>query len=135
SAVERLDLRQRGLDPCAGVHRHAHERQVLREGEEPLALEAVLCPEALGAPQQHAREEALAPVEVEQGVCQEAAAGAVALAEVGGELERVLDHSVLPRAAAPRPAARLKSTFTSSSGGCPSSPSRWVSSIHVEKVV
>src|SRR5205823_843882 len=82
-----------------------------------------------------ARAQRLAAVEVEQRVGEEAPVGPVALAEVGGELDRVLDHSVLPRATAPSPAATLTARLSASSHGCPSSPSRCVSSIQVENVV
>ena len=63
---------------------------------------------------------------------------AQALAEVCGELE-VVGHSPAPihwpSHAAARPSATLTAMLANADQTCRSSPRRWVSSIHVEKVV
>ncbi len=104
-----------------------------------MGLKPLLGAETLGAAQQHAGLEAVAGEEVEQGVGEEGAARAVALAEVDGELEAVLVQSappmVRPSATAPIPSARLTTTLRTAAHDEPSSARRWVSSIQVEKVV
>src|SRR3954447_26599536 len=94
-------------------------------------------PEALDPAQQHAGAQPVAAVEVEQRVGHEGVAGALALAEVRRELQRLDVHqpTARPRATASRPAARLRTTFSAAPRPSPSSTRRWVSSIQVEKVV
>src|ERR1700685_1109996 len=102
----------------------------------------VLEPEAFHSPPQHAALDLLLSVQIEQRVRDQPSVGAVALPEIGGELQALPageTHSqppiARPSAAAPSPRTMLASTFTAASLPRPSSPRRCVSSIHVENVV
>ncbi len=136
---ELRDLAERALDPLGAIHRQRNHREVLREAEQPLGVQPVLGAEPLEPPQQDADREVV-PVEgVEDRVSEEAPARHVALSEVSREREGVLAHSAppseCPSFARPRPRITLSSRLWASSDSSPSSPSRWVSNIQVEKVV
>ena len=77
-------------------------------------------------------------VQVEQRIGEEPIAVAQALGEVRGELE-VVGHSRAPidwpSQAAATPSATLTAMLANADQTWRSSPRRWVSSIHVEKVV
>ena len=136
-----------GLDPLAAVDRDGDQRQVLGEGEQAVGLQPLPRPEPLGAAQQDAGRQ-LAPLEqVEDRLREEAAAVAVVLAEVEGELQRLAPRRGLPagahstppsqwpRVSAASPAASERPRLSQSSSARPASPSRWDSNIQVEKVV
>ncbi len=144
-----LDLehaRERRLDPRARVDRDRDDGQVFGERQQPVGVQVVQPPEAFGAAQQDAGLQPLGAVDVEQRVAEQPAVGAVALAEIGGELQAVLAgaarrgaHACAPIAcpstARAKPAVRLSRMLASARASAPSSVSRCVSSIHVEKVV
>jgi hypothetical protein len=92
--AELLELVQRRLDTRARVDGDRHQRQVLRERQEAVGVQVLLGPEALDAAHDQAGLELVARVDLDERVGQEAAADAVALAEVGGELDAVLVHGV-----------------------------------------
>ena len=82
-------LSRGGFDPLAAIDGDRDERQVLGEGEQAVGLQPLSRPEPLGAAQQDAARQ-LAPLEeVEDRLREEAAAVAVVLAEVEGELQRL----------------------------------------------
>src|SRR5581483_3272388 len=139
AADEALDVRRQGPDGRFVVHRERDEREVLGQRQEAIRVQELLGAEALDAAQEE-RGANLAPLEeVAEAVGDQAAADAVRLAEVDGELQDGLAHnaapSAQPAAAAARPAASGSATFTSAIRSSPSSASRCVSSIHVENVV
>ena len=78
-------------------------------------------------------------VEIEQRVGEEAVVAAQTFGEVGGQLEVLVAHSRppihRPSQAAARPSTRLTTMLATAGRSWRSSPSRWVSSIQVEKVV
>ncbi len=86
------DLVEQVLDPRSGVDRHRHQGEVLGQGEQPIGPAPVLQAKPFGAAEHHARLDLPAAVEVEQRVSDEPVLGAVALAEVRGELETVRVH-------------------------------------------
>ena len=88
-AAHRHDLVEQRLDARPRVDRDRDDRQVLGEREQPVGVQMVLDPEARDAAQDEARAQAVAGVEVGQRIGQEAIAGAVALAEVRRQLQRV----------------------------------------------
>lgn len=102
-------------------------------------MHLVLGAEPFDAAQEDARLDLMGAIEIEQLVGEQLAVGAVALAEVGGELQAVLVHSdtpsLWPTVTEPRPSRRLIALFASARISSPSSRSRCVSNIHVENVV
>ena len=94
--AQRVDLGEGGLDARAGIDRDGHERQVLGEGEQPVGAEVLLRAEALDAAHQQARLQVVAGVHGGQGVGEEPAVDAVALAEVDRQLQGVVAHSAAP---------------------------------------
>ena len=98
------------------VDRDRDQRQVLRQGQRPVGAQLVPGPESLGAAQQDARGDLVPPVQVQQRVGGEPAVGALALAEVAGELDSVLRSQLRPisrpSAAAATPSTRLTTTLS-----------------------
>src|ERR671931_2381310 len=106
---ERGDLVERGLDALPGVDRDRHEREVLGQRQQARRLEVVLDAEALDAAQDHAGLEGPTLVEVHERVAEERAAGAVALAEIGRQLQAVVATGHVSRRTASVSAARVAS--------------------------
>ena len=98
---------------------------------------AALLPEPLRPAAQDP--DAVALEHVDQRICEEPVADAIALAEVARELEAVHAHSRPPSSrpshTASTPLARLSTRFSASARSSPSSPRRCDSNIHVENVV
>lgn len=102
-------------------------------------------PEARDPAQQRAGRDPALGEPVEQLVDGPPGAVAVALAEVAGESQAVVDDPLAgahqrppiarPASTASSPSARLPATFAASTPNRPSSAARWLSSIQVEKVV
>ena len=131
--------RERPLDRGALVDRHGHERKILREREEPVGMERLTEPEPLGRAHQHGGSQLVLLEEIHEGVRQELVPDPFRLAEVDRELEAVVIHKAAPTSH-PATAARSPATseiprFARAIRSLPSSPSRSVSSIQVEKVV
>ena len=80
--------RQGGLDPLARVDADRDQRQVLRQRQQPVGAQVLLGAEAGRPAQDEAGGEPVGGEDVAQRVGEEAVAGAVALAEVDGQLER-----------------------------------------------
>jgi len=143
-AGDRGQLGREGLDPLAGVDPDRDQRQVLRQREQPVGLQAPAGAEALGSAQQDARGQAAALEQVEDRGGEEAARVAVVLAEVEGELERLgarlrpvhsAPPSQWPSVTASSPASSERPMLSQSRFARPASPSRCDSNIQVEKVV
>ena len=96
SPRQRHDLVERRLDARARVDGDGDHRQVLGERQQPVGVQVVLDPEALDAAHDEARAQPVAGVEVDERIGQEALARAVALAEVGRQLQASVGHSAAP---------------------------------------
>ncbi len=139
AALDLQDGLDQLLDPLARVDRDRDDGEILRKRQQPIGAQVVKASEALAASQQHAHSKAPLAVEVQQLVGEQLAADAIALAEVGRQLQAVLVHRATPiacpSAAAPKPMTRLTATFAPAVDTSESSARRWDSSIHVENVV
>ena len=139
AALDLQDQLEHRLDPLAAVDGDRDDRQVLGQRQQPVGVQVVQAAEAFGASQQDAGLQPVAAVDVEQLVGEQPVVGAVALAEIGRELQAVLVHSVRSdRAAEWRRADaddEADDDVDDRARDSPSSASRWVSSIQVENVV
>ncbi len=128
-----LDLHHRledRLDPAPFVDGDRHQRKVLGQGQQAVGVETVEPPEAPDPTQQHAGLQAVGAVDAHQLVAHQPVPGAVALPEVGRQLQAVLVHWYVPILARPiivhAPAGRRSvlraerhRTFTSGSRDLP----------------
>ena len=79
---------------CADCDRG--QRQVLRQGQRAVGVLLSLKPESLDAAQQDAGRDLLPAVQVDEGVAERPALGAVPLAEITGQPDAVLVHGCAP---------------------------------------
>src|SRR5579875_3587508 len=95
--------------------------------------------EPFDCPHQHRRVQPLPLEDIHQCVGEQLVLDAIRLAEMDGQLQAVVVHnadpSIHPTTAATSPPVNETARFSSPSRRSPSSPSRSVSSITVEKVV
>ena len=119
---------EKRLDPLSLVHRHRHQRKILRQRQQAVGAQVVFEPEALDTPHQDTRGDLPLAAAVEDHVGEKPAFGAAALTEVGGELETVVVHhrppSHRPTPAAKRPTTRLTTMFAARAGTWRSSARR-----------
>jgi hypothetical protein len=134
---DRVDVLQRREDVLARADGDRQQRQVGGQVREAGGGEAAVQPVALDPAQEDAAgQAALGEARHERVACEVGPVGE-RLAEGHRQLQRGADHamrsaSAHPAPVASRPASMEPSRYRTRS---PSSPSRWVSTIHVEKVV
>ena len=128
-----------GGDLVGVVDRSYRDRRILRHAQRLVTTQLVVRAEAGDAAQHDAGGHRTLAVEIQQRVGEEAVVAAQTFGEVGGQLEVLVAHIRLPihspSQAAARPSTRLTTMLATAGRSWRSSPSRWVSSIQVEKVV
>src|SRR5215216_947779 len=137
---DRVHLGEHGLDPLARVDRLGDQRQVRRDVGEAPGVDPAPDPEPFDPAVQRRDLEAVAREAVDQRLVGRAAAAVQRLAEVDVELQAPADHAIAcpakkPRATRPKPSTIDSHRLRSSSTMLPISPSRTLSTIHVENVV
>lgn len=85
--AELVDLDECRHDPQTGIHGDRHQRQVLRQREQPVGVQVMLDPEAFDAAHDEARLQFMAGIDVRERVGEKPSARPVALAEVDRQLE------------------------------------------------
>jgi hypothetical protein len=88
-ALKRVHVVEQSLDALGHIDCDRHERQVLRQRQDGIRAQVMLGAEPFDPAQQHARLHGMPAIDVEQRIGEEAIARALALAEVGRQLEQV----------------------------------------------
>ncbi len=132
-------LGQQRFDAAPGVDSDRDGRHILGQGQGAVGAKVVVEPDALDPTEQDAGGHFVPPIEVKQGISDEPVPHSGPFAEVDGQFQAVLVHVRVPthrpNAAALTPRTKLTTTFSPADQCWRSSLRRWVSNIHVEKVV